>query len=104
MDHQAFSLVRSFQSVLLPKILAKFGFTGSSTHDPAICDLEAHWLVTALQTCVRKQLVPHQAYLGPTIHQDIRDHFFQSTHYPHLQVQSPLIAMWSTDNSHSMQL
>ena len=104
MEHGAFCLVRSIQSVMLSKLQAKNGFTFSSTNDPAVCNLEAHWLVTALQTCVRRQSPPHLAFLGPSLHQDIRDHFFPSTHYPHLQVQLPLIAMWCTDDSHNMQL
>ena len=77
---------------------------GSSSHDPAVCNLEAHCSVTALQACVRKQSIPHQAYLRPSIQQDICDNFFLSAHYLHLQVQLPLIAMWCMDNSHSMQL
>ena len=65
MEHQAFRLVRSIQSIMLPKLQAKFGFTGSSTHDLAVCNLQAHWSVTILQTCVRKQSLPYQAYLAP---------------------------------------
>ena len=104
MEHQAFCLVRSIQWVMLPKFQAKLGFTGSSTHDSAVCKFKAYWSVTALQTYVRQQSIPHQAYPGPSINKDIRDHFLPSTHYPHLQVQLPLIAMWCTDESHRIPL
>ena len=90
--------------MILRKFQAKLCFTRSSTHDLTICNLQAHLPVTVLQTCVRKQSLPYQAYLDPSIHQHTCNHFSPSAHYPHLEVPLPLIAMWCPDDSHSMQL
>ena len=75
MEHHTFCLVWSIKSVVLPKFQAKFGFKGSSTHDPAVCDVEAHRSVTALQTCVRKQPTSHHAYMGPNIKTSVTTSF-----------------------------